>query len=489
MFVLGIDIGTTGCKAMAVNEAGEAVGAGYRGYGLLTGAGGHVEQNPQDWIDGMVVSVRQATAGLDRSRIAALSLSTQAASSLLVDGSFHPLTRAITWMDSRAISQRDAAEKELGSEAIYRTSGWRAHAALDMAKGRWLAENEPDLFGQARWFVSTLEFANQYLTGIPAIDPTNAAMRQLMDIGKNKWDPALMRGARIDERILPPIRQSGDFLGMLTAAAAEQLGLHAGVKVYNGAHDQYCGALGAAILRPGELMLSTGTAWVTMAVSEKAVYSESYLSPGPHIIPGLYGALASLPTSGAALDWLKNSITGGTYADIDQNAAQRIHKCKDVYFYPYLAGACFPEWNNTAKATFLGLDMDTDKFDLALACMEGVAFQFRRVLDEYEANDIGVTDIRVMGGAVNSSLWLSILSAVCGKRLHVMHEKETPCIGAACMAGVGAGLFEDYGQAARQMNKSSIQEPPASIMKEHYQAKYQRYMDKWDVLKEVYGAE
>lgn len=489
MFVLGIDIGTTGCKAMAVNEAGEAVGAGYQGYGLLTGAGGRVEQNPQEWIDGMVASVRQATVGLDRSRIAALSLSTQAASSLLVDGSFHPLTHAITWMDSRSISQRDAVEKELGAEAIYRTSGWRAHAALDMAKGRWLAENEPDLFGKARWFVSTLEVANHYLTGIVAIDPTNAAMRQLMDIGTKKWDPELMRCARIDDRILPPIRLSGDFLGTLTAAAAEQLNLHTGVKVYNGAHDQYCGALGAAILKPGELMLSTGTAWVTMAISEKAVYSKSYISPGPHIIPGLYGALASLPTSGAALDWLKNSITGGTYADIDRNAAHRMDKCKDIYFYPYLAGACFPEWNNRAKATFLGLDMDTDRFDLALACMEGVAFQLRRVLDEYEANDISVTDIRVMGGAVNSSLWLSIISAVSGKQLHVMHEKDTPCIGAACMAGVGAGLFENYGQAAQQMNRSTIHEPPASSLKEHYQAKYQRYMDKWDVLKEAYEPE
>lgn len=487
MLVLGIDIGTTGCKAIVADEAGEIAGVGYQGYGLATGSGGRVEQDPRDWISGMTASVRQATKGLDENRIAALALSTQAASSLLVDEMYRPLTPAITWMDSRSMEQRNAIEEELGGEYVYRTTGWRAHAALDMAKGRWLAENEGEVFGQSRWFVSTLEYVNQFLTGNGVIDPTNAALRQLMDIGTKQWDKKLLDSARIEERKLPPIRPSGDFLGCLTNAAAKELGLHTGVKVYNGAHDQYCGALGASILKPGELMLSTGTAWVTIAVSDKAVFTGSYLSPGPHVIPGLYGALASLPTSGAALDWWRNNMTGSTYAEIDRHAAERISKCSEVYFYPYLAGACFPEWNSRAKASFLGLDMDTDRFDMALACMEGVAFQLRMAMDEYETAGIGITDVRVMGGAVNSPVWLSIISAVCGKRMHIMREKDTACIGAACIAGVGSGLFADYGQAAGLMNRSTVYEPPGQFLTGHYQQKYRRYVEKWSILKMAYG--
>ncbi len=487
MLVLGIDIGTTGCKVIAADETGEIAGVGYQGYGLVTGPGGRVEQDPQDWIQGMTSSVRQATKGLDVTRIAALALSTQAASSLLVDEMYRPLTPAITWMDSRSTGQRNAIEEALGGEFVYRTTGWRPHAALDMAKGRWLADNEGEVFGQSRWFVSTLEYANQFLTGIGAIDPTNAAMRQLMDIGTKQWDKKLMACARIEARKLPPIRPSGDFLGYLTNAAAKELGLHTGVKVYNGAHDQYCGALGASIIKPGELMLSTGTAWVTIAVSDKAVYTKSFLSPGPHVIPGLYGALASLPTSGAALDWLKNNITGSSYAEIDRIAAGRIAKCSEVYFYPYLAGACFPAWNSHAKAAFLGLDMDTDRFDMALACMEGVAFQLRMAMDEYESGGIGITDVRVMGGAVNSPVWLSIISAVCGIRMHIMREKDTACIGAACIAGVGSGLFPDYEQAASLMNRSRVYDPPEQSLTNHYQQKYARYVEKWSILKTAYG--
>ena len=486
MYVIGIDIGTTGCKAIVVNEAGEAAGVGYHGYGLITGSSGRVEQDPRQWYQGMVASVRQATAGLNRLEIGALALSTQAASSLLVDKDFNPLTNAITWMDMRSIAQKEAIEHELGNEYIYRTTGWRAHAALDMAKGRWLAENEAAVFESSRYFVSTIEYANYHLTGIAAIDPTNAALRQLMDIRTRKWDSRILQCARIDERKLPSIMPSGEFLGCLTAHAAEELGLHTDVKVFNGAHDQYCGALGAAILKPGELMLSTGTAWVTMAVSDKAVYSKSYISPGPHVIPGLYGALASLPAAGAALDWLKNSITGNTYDEINQNAAQRIDKCKELYFYPYLTGACFPVWNSNAKASFIGMDIDTDRYDLALSCMEGVAFQLRMALDEYEASGIAVTDIRVMGGAVNSPLWLSIIAAVCGRSMHVMHVKDTACVGAACIAGVGLGLFEGYEQAAQLMNKSTQYEPPSPSLATYYQLKYQRYCSKWNAMKSVY---
>ena len=321
MYVIGIDIGTTGCKAIVVDDAGQAVGSGYQGYGLITGSGGVVEQDPRQWYVGMAASVRQATAGLDRRQIKALALSTQGASSLLVDERFTPLTNAITWMDMRSAAQKEEIEAELGNEYIYRTTGWRAHAALDMAKGRWLAENDAVTFHNAHAFVSTIEYANYRLTGVGAIDPTNAAMRQLMDIRTKQWDGRLLQCARLEERKLPEILPSGSLLGGLTAQAAEELGLHTGVQVFNGAHDQYCGALGAAILKPGDLMLSTGTAWVTIAVSDSVVYSQSYLSPGPHVLPGLYGALASLSACGAALDWLRNNITGSTYEDINKNAA------------------------------------------------------------------------------------------------------------------------------------------------------------------------
>jgi len=500
MIVLGVDIGTTGCKTIAFDETGRVVGTGYQSYPLSTDAGGKVEQDPDDWIRGMITSIQQATKDIDKSVIGGMALSTQAASSLLVDEACQPLTPAITWMDLRATAQKELIERELGNEYVYHTTGWKTHAELDMAKSRWLSENEKELSSQAYMFISTLEYANHYLTGFTAIDPTNAAMRQLMDIRTKKWDPQLLDYACIRKEQLPSIVESGCFLGFLTSSAANECGLGTNVKVFNGAHDQYCGALGASILKPGELMLSTGTAWVTLAVSEKIVYSTSFISPGPHIIPGLYGALVSLPTAGAALDWLKKNITGSTYEEIDNITPKRIGKCKDLYFYPYLVGSNFPSWEDRARGTFVGLDMDSDRFDMALACMEGVAFQLRRTIDEYEKSGVGITDVHVMGGALNSSIWLLIISSVCSKRIHIMKEKDTPCIGAACLAGVGTGLFENYEQAARLMNKSTLydaehewrkyhSESTQTELTDHYQRKYQNYANKWELINKVYEAD
>ena len=244
MLILGIDLGTSGCKAIAVDETGAVAGEGYESYGIIAGGDGFVEQDPLEWRRALAMAVLQATAALDRSKVCALSLSTQGASSLLTDGEFHPLMRAVTWMDTRATAQAEAIERELGCDYIYYTTGWRSLASMDLAKGRWLAENVPDISRRARHFISTLEYANFFLTGVPAIDPTNAAMRQMYDFRTGRWDPTLLEAARIDQAMMPPVLPSGEFLGYLTAEAAAELALGKGVKVYNGAHDQYCGALG-----------------------------------------------------------------------------------------------------------------------------------------------------------------------------------------------------------------------------------------------------
>ncbi len=480
MLAVGIDIGTTGCKAVAVDERGTVAGSGYRGYPLATAPGGRVEQDPGLWLEAMALSVRQALEGLDPGRVAALSLSTQGASSLLVDENFAPLTPALTWMDTRAAGELPGITAELDAAAIYRASGWRPLASLDMAKARWLAAHEPELVRRARMFVSTMEYAVHFLCGEAAVDPTNAAIRQLMDIRSRASDPRLLSCARLDAGKLPPILPCGSELGRLTAGAAAELGLPRTVRVFMGAHDQYCGALGASILRPGELLLSTGTAWVILAVSGQAVYSDSYISPGPHVLPGLYGALASLPAAGAALDWLRGRVTGGEYGEIDAEAARRLDAPRPdvqnaLYFLPYLARDSFPPLPAGAGAAFIGLDMGSDRHDMALACMEGAVFQLRRALDEFRACGIGVEDVHVTGGATVSPVWMRILSANLGARLRRTRVKDAPCVGAACIAGVGAGLFADYAGAAALINPPEPVTAPEEALAAYYEAKYRHF--------------
>jgi xylulokinase len=188
---------------------------------------------------------------------------------------------------------------------------------------------------------------------------------------------------------------------------------------------------------------------VVLGITGEPALSESFISPGPHIVPGCYGALASLPSSGAALDWLRRQIADASYDEINRQAAGRISACRDLFFYPHLAGAAFPDWDNGARAAFTGLCMDSDRYDMALACMEGVAFEMRRALDAFADSRIPLGSLKVMGGATRSPLWLSIISALWAGPIQVMAVRDTACVGAAALAGVGVGLYEDYRSAVQ----------------------------------------
>lgn len=469
MLIIGMDVGTTGVKAIVINENGDILNSGYQGYPLISKSGDIVEQDATLWYSSACIAVKQALIGLDTADVCALSMSTQGASSLLVDDDFNPLMNAITWMDGRSAKEKDEIIKALGDDYIYQKTGWKAHASLDACKLSWIKKNMKDDYDKSAYFVSTLEYMNGKLTGIGAIDPTNCAMRQLMDIKTLEYDDRILEAVGADKSKIPPILPTGKYLSVLTEKAASDFGLTQKVKVYNGAHDQYCGLYAAKVINDGELTLSTGTAWVTLGVTNKPWYTKSYISPGPHVVKNKYGALASVPVAGAALDWLKDNIIKEDYDSINENIELRMEKCKELLFYPYLSGATFPIWNEQIKGAFLGLTLAHDRYDLALACMEGVAFQLMLALDEYESVNV----LKVMGRSTQSKTWMNILSSLSDCDVYIMSQKDTPCVGAALIAAVGEGL--DYNELADRMNKSEKLSRASTQVISHYKKKYLRY--------------
>ncbi len=489
MYVLGIDVGTTGTKAILVDEKGRIVAKGYQGYGLVTEVGARVEQDASLWWKALVAAVRQACAGVEGSEVRALSLSTQGASSLLVDAEGEPLGMALTWLDGRATREAEELALALGADTIYRRTGWRVAASLDAAKLKWLCAHEASLVARATLFVSTLEFVNQRLVGRAVIDPTNAAIRQLMDIETKAWDAEILAATGGEARLLPEIQPSGSYLGSLLPAAASELGLHVGVGVYNGAHDQYCACLGSSITRPGEIMLSTGTAWVLMAVTEKPLYSESWISPGPHVVDGRFGALTALGSAGASLEWFRDKFLGAEYAEIASHAEREDAAKGELLFFPWLAGSAYPQRSSSARACFLGLGFEHDRWDAARAVMEGVAFQMRLALEEYEAKGCAALTLRVMGGALKSRFWTEAIRDNVPARVEVMEETDTACVGAAAFAAVGAGFFPDLREAALAMNRPRLLEGAKADRRERVSESFERWRRAGEALSALYQDE
>ena len=236
MYVIGLDIGTTGTKALLMDDSGAVLGKGYQGYALLAN-GSHVEQDANEWVSASVAAIRAAISGNEHLNIEGISVSSQGASMAAVDRTGKPIGNALTWMDTRATAQAASLEHLLGNDYVYHMSGWRIFPTLDAAKILHLRES--NACPNAAKYLSTIEIVNEFLTGRAVIDPTNAAIRQLFDIQKEDWDERMLAAVGITRDELPEIQKTASLVGGLTAEAAKLTGLKEGTPVYSGAHDQY----------------------------------------------------------------------------------------------------------------------------------------------------------------------------------------------------------------------------------------------------------
>jgi sugar (pentulose or hexulose) kinase len=451
VYVVGIDVGTSGTKAVLLDRGGNIAGQGYQGYKLYS-EGNHVEQDAEDWWDACISAVQQAVAPENRSKVAALSLSTQGASMLALDDQGKPMGLVMTWMDNRAQAEADTLEAGLGGDAIYHTTGWRVAPYLDAAKILYMKTHKE--YQRAAMYLSTIEYINLKMTGSAVIDPTNAAIRQLYNINTGNWDEKILDAAGVSEAELPVILKTGQLVGALTPAAADALGLSVKVKVYNGAHDQYCASIGSGAVHAGDLLVSTGTAWVVMGISEKPVFSKTFIVPCPHPSPGLYGNMVSLSGAGGSYQWMADTFfPGKALAEIDKEVPRLIEKNSGLFFIPWLSGAAYPFWNPPARGGFIGMDFTTGPYDMALAVMESAAFSLKKALCDFEEHGLRPSVIKIMGGAVKSAVWMDLLTALIDIPLYKMRIVDSCALGAAFIAACGEGWYENYGAAAERVVK------------------------------------
>lgn len=474
MYVIGLDVGTTGTKAVVIDEKGMIRGSGYKEYELHSAPGGIVTQSAEDWWDAVCFAVKKAVSAVsDPENVTAIGLSTQGASMVAVDKNCRPLYDVMTWMDNRAVSETEYLDRTVGADRIYKKCGWRLAPWGDASKILWIKNHEPEIFSQTAKFLSTVEFVNFRLTNRAVIDPTNAAIRQLFDIGKADWDDEILAAVGIGRDVLPEITPTGECIGTLTPDAAEALGLSESVKVCCGAHDQYCASLGCGAVNTGDMLLATGTTWVVLGITKAAMYTDSGIAPGIHPAGG-YGAMASIVSAGSALKWYK-SIIDRDFKTIDIEAEKRVDSARELFALPYVAGAGFPHNRPEIHGAMFGLDICHDKYDIARAMMEGVAFEAKTVLDCFADQGMSIKTLMMTGGASRSRLWSEIVGYITGCDIYRMQEPETCCVGAGMLAAVGSGMFSDFGECKKCMVKSEKLDLPDASMYDYYREKEAKY--------------
>ena len=499
MYLLGIDVGTTGTKSILIDDKGITQKSAYKSYGLIKSANYIVEQKADDWWDALISTVGECTKDVaDKENIKALSISSQGGSLLPVDENGNPLSNVIVWMDKRGVQQQRDLLNLHADEFYYKKTGWKLSAGGNLVQIRWLKENHPDIFCRTHKFLSTIDYMNYKLTGNYIIDPTNAAMTNLINIREGIWDDELLNAAGISEDRLAKILEPGKVVGKLTLEAATQLGLNTSVKVINGGHDQYCAAIGTGAVNEGQLFLSAGTAWVLIGIFNEPVFNTStYIAPGRHIIKDLWGALVSVPTGGISMEWFKENfgakfiseylkdevlpenlndkVLCESLKDIDSMASGLMERAENVYFYPYYNGSGYPNYNRNVKAALMGLGLEHDRYDMALAIMEGIAFEINHAINEFKERGCKLDNLRMIGGGSKSELWTEIIANVTGTPVIRLKEAEAACIGASIIAGVGYGIFEDFNDGYNRIIKDETVVAVDNDKREFYKTKYDKY--------------
>ncbi|NPV09461.1 MAG: hypothetical protein HPY83_16065 [Anaerolineae bacterium] len=457
---LGIDVGTTAVKAALFAADGAVVGSATVEYVLSQPAPDAVELDAEVYWSSCCTAVRRAlaAAGIDPQSVRALAVSSQAETIIPVDGDGRPARPALVWLDNRPAAEAALIEAEFGAPAAFRITGQPQVAPTWPAcKILWLKRNDPQAYRAARRFLLVEDFVLHRLTGGYWTERSLQSSSLMLDINSGQWWPEMLAYLDITPAQLGELANSGDVVGALRPEAAAALGLPPGVTVVAGTLDQVAAAVGAGNVGPGVVSETTGGVLGLVATVKHPVFDPKARVPcHVHALPGAYCLLPWGQTAGMALRWFRDEIWAGAgepggYEEITAAAAEVPPGAEGLLALPHLEGAACPEFNPHAKGVFFGVTLRHGRAHFARAILESVAYLLRGNLELLAELGAPAVELLSMGGGARSDLWLQIKADVTGLPVTEAGGDEASCRGAAMLAAVATGEFEDLRQAADAM--------------------------------------
>ncbi len=438
--LVGLDVGTTGVKAVAVAPDGHVLGRAERGYPLSTPRPGWSEQDPEDWWARALAAI----SDLGPLEIAGIGLSGQMHGLVALDAADRIVRPAILWNDQRTAVECAEIEERIGLERLIALTGNRALTGFTAPKLLWLRRHEPEAFGRIARIMLPKDYVRLRLTGEWATDVADASGTLLLDVARRDWSTDVLDALDLDPGILPPLLESPEVSGVTRACDT----LSRGIPVAAGAGDCAAAALGVGIDRPGPLSIVMGTSGVVFAALPSfASDPEARVHAFCHALPGQWHAMGVMLSAAGSLQWLHDRLAPEvSFTDLVAEAEAWAPGVEGLLFAPYLAGERTPHADPSARAAFTGLELRHDRGALVRAVLEGVAFGLRDSLEL--VRDLGgpCDRARASGGGARG-LWLQIVASALGLPIELTAVEEGSAFGAALLGGVAGGVFAD-GQSA-----------------------------------------
>ncbi|HHV63203.1 MAG TPA: xylulokinase [Firmicutes bacterium] len=490
--LLGIDVGTTGLKAVLFDEDGTVLGSSSVEYATLHPGPAWAEQDPGDWWNATREAVRNAMAqaragGRD---IAAIGVSCQAPTALPISRDGRPLRPALIWMDRRSGEQCEWMARAIGHDTILEITGNRIDPYYVASKILWIKQHEPDLFHNTHKFLQVNGYINYKLTGEFTMDICHGGLTQLFDQQKGEWSYTLCEAMGIPPEKLPEVYPCSAVIGGLNTKAASELGISAGTPVVAGTVDGAAAAVEAGAVRSGQACEMTGQSTVLLICTERLLPSFELIS-FQHAVPSRFLMVGAMVATGGSLKWFRDQLasaetSAAALLKMDAFDLMTLEASKapvgagGLVFLPYMLGERSPIWNTKARGVVFGLSLATTRGELIRAVMEGSAYGLRHNIEVAESLGVSVPELRCVGGGAKSGEWNQIKADVLGKPVLVPETPVGAPLGDAIIAGVGAGIYPDVAGAAEEIVKVKARFEPRP-------ANHKKYAEFYSIYRELYA--
>jgi xylulokinase len=460
-YLLGIDVGTTGSKALLIDADGAVKASATTEYPMFTPQPLWAEQNPADWWSATVTSIRRVLdqGSAQASQVAGVGLTGQMHGLVLLDGAGEVLRPCIMWNDQRTAAQCAAITRRVGAENVLRLTGNPVLPGFTAPKIAWVREHEPEVYARVEKVLLPKDYARYRLTGGFFSEVSDASGTSLFDVGRRQWSEEMLEALEIPRPWLPEVTESPVVSARVDARAAEETGLAQGTPVVGGGGDQAAQAVGTGIVEEGIVSATLGTSGVVFAASETyRVEPQGRLHAFCHAVPGTWHLMGVMLSAAGSFRWYRDTLgeperarageSGRDAYDLLTEAAAAVPPgCEGLIFLPYLTGERTPHPDPNARGVFFGITLRHGKAHLTRAVLEGVSYGLRDSLELMRELGLSIEQVRASGGGARSSLWRQIMADVFDTGVVTVNVTEGAAYGAALLAGVGAGVYPTVGAA------------------------------------------
>lgn len=492
-YLLGLDISTTGAKALLVDEQGQVTASATTALNLSTPKPLWSEQDPMEWWSGASSSIRQALeqAGASGEQVRAIGLTGQMHGLVLLDDRNQVLRPAILWNDQRTSAECEEITHKVGFDRLLHITGNKALTGFTAPKILWVRKHEPQIYAQVAHVLLPKDYVRFRLTGDYAVDKADGAGMLLFDLQKRDFSDEVLEILEIPRAWMPQAFEGPEITGRISPAAAAETGLQAGTPVVGGGGDQAAQAVGVGAVTPGIVALTLGTSGVVFATTQGPyIEPQGRLHAFCHSVPEAWHFMGVMLSAAGSLQWYRDTLAPDLPFDDLLSPAKDIAPGSDgLFFLPYLTGERTPYPDPLARAAFVGLTVRHNQAHLTRAVLEGVAFGLRDSMELIKNAGLSeIQQVRVSGGGARSQLWRQILSDVMNTELVTVNTTEGAAFGAALLAGVGAGIWSNVEDACQAVIRTEQITQPDPLAVQAYQQSYPLFQGLYQSLKPTYDA-